>query len=291
MFIVFDFSITPPQPGTDILIACLSELAFAGFVETEKGLQAYIEESRLDRGRFQSLAPFRSAAFAISYTERKLPQQNWNARWERAYQPVCVAGQIYIHASFHPLCDTHPYSLHIEPKMSFGTGHHQTTCLMLDFLLHEPITGKRILDMGTGTGVLGIFALKRGARSVLGIDIDPWSRENAQENASRNGVVMELKTGDATLLDAAQKFDLILANIDRNTLLRDLRAYTRVINPGAKMVLSGFLQADSAGLTSRAAQLGLRCVGTEEQDDWARLIFQEISIFDAEAACYEFKVV
>ena len=218
-YIVFRFVINPVQPGTDIITALLGELPFESFVTTEKGLDAFIKEEDFTNDLLNDLPEL---DFTFSFTTEKIQQQNWNAQWESNFNPVLVEDKCIIRASFHEAPQSGIMDIIIDPKMSFGTGHHDTTWLMSRELFALDLKNKSVLDMGCGTGVLAIIAKKLGANSVSGIDIDEWSIENSRENAQVNHCPEILfEKGNASLL-TDKKYDIILANINRNVLLNDL---------------------------------------------------------------------
>ena len=277
MYCCVTLVLDPPQPASEIFIAALAELGFESFEETETGLRAYVREAKWDAEAFAALPYLESPTWQVSYTVEALETQNWNAVWEASYQPIRVGEQCVVRAPFHPEPDPPvPYDLVIAPKMSFGTGHHQTTWLMLGFLLDLNVEGLSVLDMGSGTGVLAILAARKGAGPVTAIDLDPWCYENCRENAERNGhpeiAVLE---GDASKIRGP--FDLILANINKNVLLADLPAYAAALNPGGTLLLSGFYRSDLEDLQAAARALGLQPAGEREKDRWmaARFLKRE----------------
>lgn len=258
----------PPQPAAEIFIAALAELGFDSFEETDTGLRAYVREADWDPEAFAALPYLDSPDWQVSHTVEAVETQNWNAVWEAAYQPIRVGEQCVVRAPFHPKPDPPvPYDLVIAPKMSFGTGHHQTTWLMLGFLLDLEVAGLSVLDMGSGTGVLAILAACKGAGPVTAIDIDPWCYENCRENAERNGhPEIEVLEGDASAIKGP--FDLILANINKNVLLADLPAYVQALNPGGTLLISGFYRSDLEDLKAAARAQGLQPAGEREKDQW-----------------------
>ncbi len=265
----------PPQPATEIFIAALAEIGFESFEETETGLRAYVRESEWNPEAFAALPYLDSPAWKVSHTLEAIETQNWNAVWEASYEPILVGDRCVVRAPFHPAPDPPvPYDLVIAPKMSFGTGHHQTTWLMLSFILDLELEGRAVLDMGSGTGVLAILAACRGAGPVLAIDIDPWSFENCRENAERNGhPEIEAVEGDATAIKG--RFDIILANINKNVLLADMPAYVSALNPGGQLLLSGFYRHDLNDLQQAAAKLGLAFVSDREREKWVAAHFRK----------------
>lgn len=263
----------PPQPATEIFIAALAEIGFESFEETETGVRAYVREAEWDPQAFEALPYLHSPAWEVSYTLEAIETQNWNAVWEASYQPIRVGDRCVVRAPFHG--EPEPpveYDLVIAPKMSFGTGHHQTTWLMLSYILDLELGGRAVLDMGSGTGVLALLAACRGAGPVLAIDIDAWSYENCRENAERNGhPEIEALQGDASAIKG--RFDVILANINKNVLLADMPAYAAALNPGGQLLLSGFYRHDLADLQQAAAELGFEFVSDREKEQWVAALF------------------
>ena len=265
----------PVNPASEIFVAALAELGFESFEDTDTGLRAYIPERDWDQAALESLPYWHSDQWKSAYSVTRIPRENWNARWEADYTPIVVDHRCVVRAPFHPEPDAGvTYDLVIEPKMSFGTGHHQTTWLMLRTMLDLDFQGLRVLDMGAGTGVLAILAARMGAASVDAVDIDPWAAENSRENAGRNGVGnLEATTGDASAI-TGREFDCILANINKNILLRDLPVYRRTLQSGGMLLLSGFYLTDLPDLRQAAEQLGLGYRGFREKEQWVSAVFQ-----------------
>ncbi len=274
MYICVTIDLNPPEPASEIFIAALAELGFESFEEKEEGLKAYIRKDQFDRESLDALWVWKSDSWEASMELEEIPLQNWNAVWEADYHPIRVGDQILVRAPFHPPAEPEvPYELVIEPKMSFGTGHHETTWLMLGLLLEEEVTGRSVLDMGCGTGVLAILAARKGADRVMAIDIDPWSVENSLDNARVNGHSdIEVREGDASLL-GGESFDLILANINKNILLRDIPDYIRVLKPGGTLILSGFYEADLPDLVRAVGTFGLELSKKRSKNRWVASSF------------------
>ena len=267
-YIVFHFSVEPHQPGTDVLIALLGELPFETFVLTEKGVDAFLREEDFSTNLLVDLPDL---DFNYSYTTEFIQQQNWNATWESNFNPVIVEDKCVIRASFHKATDVNKMDIIIDPKMSFGTGHHDTTWLMASELFDLDLKNKSVLDMGCGTGVLAIIAKKLGAKHVHGIDIDEWSIENSNENSKVNNchdIVFE--KGNSSLL-SEKKFDLILANINRNVLLHDLPVYYTCLNENGVILLSGFFENDQKELDQKATSLSFSFQKKETRNNWCLL--------------------
>jgi len=268
----------PIQPATEIFIATLAEMGFESFEETDTGVMAYIQETQWDEGAFTSLPLLESPEWEAAYTLEVIEPRNWNAEWERNYQPIAVRDQCMVRAPFHQEPgDKIPYDIVISPKMSFGTGHHQTTYLMLDCLLDLELKGKSVLDVGTGTGVLAILAGMKGAAPITAIDIDPWAFENSRENALRNAQEgIEVLEGEVTLL-IDRNYDIILANINKNVLLGDLKTYAGVLKENGILLLSGFYRKDLPDLQKNASDHGLHYQDCREREDWTAARFHKKS--------------
>ncbi len=260
----------------DLLVDTLgNEGPYESFVETKEGLKAYVPVDLFDetwlRQQMQELRdqfPIFNSQFSI----QEMPDKNWNEEWEKGHQAVLVeyeGGSVWVRAPFHPHREDVDYELIIEPKMSFGTAHHPTTYMMLSYVAELEMQGRRVLDMGCGTAVLGILAKMRGAEYVEGVDIDEWAFNNARENAASNGVEIVLKLGDASSLQG--HFDVVIANINRNILLNDMGRYAAVLNAGGTLLLSGFYEADEAALVARAGELGMTLEGRKSRDGWSAL--------------------
>ena len=260
----------------DLLVDTLgNEGPYESFVETKEGLKAYVPVDLFDetwlRQQMQELRdqfPIFNSQFSI----QEMPDKNWNEEWEKGHQAVLVeyeGGSVWVRAPFHPHREDVDYELIIEPKMSFGTAHHPTTYMMLSYVAELDMQGRRVLDMGCGTAVLGILAKMRGAEYVEGVDIDEWAFNNARENAASNGVEIVLKLGDASSLQG--HFDVVIANINRNILLNDMGRYAAVLNAGGTLLLSGFYEADEAALVARAGELGMTLEGKKNRDGWSAL--------------------
>jgi len=258
----------------EILYAKMAQIGFDGFMEGDDDILAYIEESDYNSDTLNLLIDELAAMnIKVQYRFHKMEDQNWNKEWEKKFDPVVIDERVLIRAPFHDSTHDLACTLIIEPKMSFGTGHHYTTKLMIREMGDHNFKGKRILDMGCGTGVLGIYACKLGAARVLGVDIDQWAYENALENIGRNKVkTMDVRLGDVGVLQK-EKFDIILANITRNTLVRDLHVYTEhLINKGL-MLLSGILAEDVQFVLNEAYRCGLNHLNTREASNWISLTF------------------
>ena len=266
IYIEVDFCVSPLDDGRDILLAVLSEQQFESFLETKTGLRAYIKQKYwglIDVQQALSLLP---SAFVVSHEINEIPIENWNSHWESSFQSIVVEDYT-VRAPFHPPKMT-DHELIIEPKMSFGTGHHQTTQLMMTHALKIDIAGKSVLDMGCGTGILGILAADLGAKSVLAVDIESWCVDNTIENAERNQCnnVVKAIRGDVDIV--SESYDLIFANINRNTLIRHIPYYAKRLQSQGVLLLSGFYQTDLLEITKVCKANGLIFHSNTKLDDW-----------------------
>ena len=286
-----EMTITPcSQDARDILSALSAEAGFETFEETPTGLLAYVQQSLFDREALDNaIADFPFEGTHIIYNVREAEDRDWNEQWEQeGFEPIEVKSQkedgrgIIIHDGRHLPSDlklqtSDIISIEIDAHLAFGTGTHETTRMICATLLNMDLKGKRILDCGCGTGILGICALKLGADSCVGYDIDEWSADNTRHNAVINHVDDHLTSlcGNASLLDTLDgKFDLVLANINRNILLQDMPRFVNMMSPGTTLILSGFYESDCLLLESKAQQLGLKLTDTKTDDDWACMVFQ-----------------
>jgi ribosomal protein L11 methyltransferase len=267
-YLAYHFKVKPRDPGTDILIAQLGEIGFESFVETEEGVTAYIQQEEFQEDRFGDVQIMASDLFTTEFTSEVIEQVNWNEEWERNFDPIEVADNCVVRAPFHEAFNV-TYEIIIEPKMSFGTGHHETTHMMLEFLLEANLQSKTVLDMGCGTAVLAILSEMRGATDIDAIDIDEWCVENSEENAQRNNCShIKVKLGDASLLTSERKYDLIIANINRNILLNDIPTYVSCLNEGGILLLSGFYSEDLKMISESCVKNDLQFVENKERNNW-----------------------
>jgi len=258
--------------GREILIAELAEIGFESFVDTEDGFEAYIQEANFDESNIEQISLLSNEEFEIEYTINKIAQQNWNEQWEKSFDPIFVDEKCMIRAPFHEKPTDNVIDIIIEPKMSFGTGHHETTHLIVSRLLNLDLTDKTVLDMGCGTGILAILAKKRNCGKVLAIDNDEWAYTNSVENCERNNVDIEVVLGDVNQIKS-NKFDVIIANINRNILLRDMHFYANALNINGLLLLSGFFSIDKEVLTEEANKLGLTLTFENTKNEWTMLEF------------------
>jgi ribosomal protein L11 methyltransferase len=272
-----EFQLEPVLPAREVLIAELAELGFESFVEMEEGLKAYIQEEDFQPAMLESLMASEIEDLQISHTTKLIQDENWNAEWEKNFEPINVEDKCMVRAPFHSLEGSFEYDLIIEPKMSFGTGHHDTTYQMIAELMALDVKNKTVLDMGCGTGVLAILAKKMGAQSVLGIDIDDWAYENSIENFERNKCTdITCLKGGAELL-AGHSFDIILANINRNILVRDIPLYAASLNGGGEILFSGFYTMDVPEIQKLADGLNWELVNRREKNEWCMLRYRSSS--------------
>ena len=269
------FIIDPLEPARDILIAELSLLPYDSFLETEEGLKAYIKEVDFKENALSKLNVLKSAETKIEFRTKLIPEENWNANWEAQFDPILVDDQCFVRAPFHIAKDV-AFDIEIMPKMSFGTGHHETTFLMIRQMLQFDFTGKKVLDMGCGTGVLAILACKMGADEVRAIDIDEWSFKNARENVERNTCShISVEQGDVGLLKGHDSYDIILANINRNVLIADIPVYASRLEKKGCLLLSGFYTEDLVTITSACEEAGMHMENFLEKHNWvsAKYVF------------------
>jgi ribosomal protein L11 methyltransferase len=236
-------------------------------------LLAYIPATHFSKDKLKNIQVLGdSKHFSITYSINEIPAQNWNAVWESNFEPIVIAGRCYVRAPFHPTKPDYEYELVIEPKMSFGTAHHETTSMMIQLMLELDLNGNSLLDMGCGTGILAIMAHKKGAGDIVAIDNDEWAFENTKENMVKNKTVIKAMLGDAKTI-AGMKFDVVLANINRNILLNDIPTYAKSINEKGQLLLSGFYENDLAAIRKKAEEYGLTYQKHLLNNDWVAVIF------------------
>jgi ribosomal protein L11 methyltransferase len=270
IYIGYHFSIEPKELGSEILIAELGEKPFESFIETETGFSAFIQKNLWTEDVLEGIYLLENPEFKISYTFEEIEQVNWNEEWEKNFEAIDVDGLCHVRAPFHPKTDA-KYDIVIEPKMSFGTGHHETTHMMIQHLLETDVTNMKTLDMGCGTAILAILAEMKGAKPIDAIDIDNWCYLNSIENAERNNCkYISVYEGDAALLKD-KKYDLIIANINRNILLNDMQAYVYSLNPKGMILFSGFYEEDIPYIDASCTEKGLKFVKKLERNNWVSL--------------------
>jgi ribosomal protein L11 methyltransferase len=275
IYIEYKFTVTPKEPATEILIAELGNVGFESFVENDKGLIAYIQKENWNEALLEGIFILNSDEFSIAYTQHEVAQTNWNAAWEENFEAIEVDNMVSIRAPFHENPNL-KYAIVIEPKMSFGTGHHETTHMMVQHLLQLELENKKVLDMGCGTGILAIFAEMRGAKPTDAIDIDNWCYLNSIENVARNNCEhISVFEGDSTLL-TDKKYDVIIANINRNILLMDMEIYTNCLNEKGVLLLSGFYKEDIPMIDAAVSKYQLKLETTLERNNWVALKYNKL---------------
>jgi ribosomal protein L11 methyltransferase len=252
----------------DIILARLSEEGFESFIEEQESLVAYIPAASFNKKKIELLL----SGYGVSWQYSVIPEMNWNEEWEKHYDPVLISDKCFIRAPFHPPLKGIQFDIIIEPKMSFGTAHHETTALMIKLMMESKFTGRKVLDMGCGTGVLAILAYKLGASDVVAADIDDWSYQNCLENIERNkaGNIRVVLGNVKTIKDKG--FDIILANINRNVLLGDMPDYSRLIS-GGELFLSGFYKEDIPVIIEKAEQTGFKFLTMMTKNNWVGMKF------------------
>lgn len=273
-YIEVSLNINPIDPFRDILTYTLGEEGpYDSFVDTKEGMKAYVPADQYDETFLKEVIA--DAGCDVQYEVNEMEDKNWNEEWEKNHKPVLVEDFCWVRAPFHPHREDVEFEIEIEPKMSFGTAHHATTYMMLTLLRDEHIEGKRVLDMGCGTAVLAILAAKKKAAYVEGIDVDEWAYRNAVENCQRNGVPeINCMLGDAeSLKNREDKFDLIIANINRNILLHDMPAYVDAMADNATILFSGFYETDIPAIREKAESLGLKFDRNILRDNWTAVRF------------------
>lgn len=272
IYLGYYFKVNPLQPGVEILIAELGYAGFESFVETDEGVTAFIQKEDWHENILDQIQILNSIEFEISFTFEEIEQTNWNEEWEKNFNPIVVDGVCVVRAPFHEKFDTE-YDIIIEPKMSFGTGHHETTHMMIQHILKNDFEGKSVLDMGCGTGVLAILAEMKGAQPIDAIDYDNWCYLNSLENVERNYCkYITVIEGDASIL-GKKKYDIIIANINRNILLQDMATYVSCLNKNGMLFLSGFYNEDIPLIQSECEKHLLKFEEKLERNKWVSLKF------------------
>ncbi len=274
IYIGYNFKISPLQPATEILIAELGYAGFESFVETSTGVSAYIQKDEWSKDILNDIYVLNSDEFEISFEFEEIEQVNWNKEWEKNFDPIVVDDKCCVRAPFHEKLDV-DYEIVIEPKMSFGTGHHETTHMMIQHLMQMNVKGKKTLDMGCGTGVLAILAEMRGAEPIDAIDIDNWCYLNTIENVERNNSQqITAFEGDASLL-IGKNYDLIIANINRNILINDMSKYANCLTNDGDLLLSGFYLEDLDLIKETCAKLDLVYQHNFLRNNWVAAHFKK----------------
>jgi ribosomal protein L11 methyltransferase len=270
-YIVVHFNFdNEPDYVSDLLAASLGEIGFESFTETEEGFDAYIPAKKMNKDEIAQAIESFPYARNIRFTDEKLEDKDWNEEWEKHFfEPIIIENECVIHSSFHKDVPKLKYDIIINPKMSFCSGHHETTGLMIAEILHQNLVDKTVLDMGCGTSVLAILASLKGAAAVTAIDIDDWCVENSKENIQLNNIKnIQVQLGDASLLKS-KHFDVILANINRNILLTDMHIYADCLPVGGILFMSGFYSEDVPLIQEQANQCGLEMNYSKQKNNWA----------------------
>src|SRR5699024_9067924 len=279
-YIEYSFKVAPLEPGVEILIAELSYLNFDSFADTEDGVMAYILKDNWQEDLLDNVRILQNPEFEITWEQKEFEQVNWNEEWEKNFNLILVDNTCYVRAPFHEKKDV-AYNIIIEPKMSFGTGHHETTYMMLEYILSADVEYKTILDMGCGTSVLAILASKRGAKEVDAVDFDNWCYENSLENVALNNCKnIQVHEGAVEVLETLSaednpKFDVIFANINRNVLLEDIPNYANHLKNDGELYVSGFYSEDLPLIKEKAASVNLDFVDNKERNNWIAARFKK----------------
>jgi len=271
-----EFKVSCKEEFIEILIAELAEVGFDSFLEKEDGLEAYIQEDQFDRNAFQEVMDKYTSMADITVEEGRMAKVNWNTEWEKNYDPIEVGEEVYVRASFHAPKEGVKHEIVINPKMSFGTGHHATTYLMLTHLLNLDHQGKRVIDIGAGTGILAIMSHKLGAAEVEAFDIDDWCVENGNENFDLNGMShVKMGLGTVREVNPQGQFDIVIANINKNVLLDEMEVYETLVKPGGYLLLSGFYDHDIPDIEDSAISFGLSKTDQKVKDKWSAVVFEK----------------
>tara|TARA_B100000683_G_scaffold243322_1_gene252670 strand:- start:14808 stop:15632 length:825 start_codon:yes stop_codon:yes gene_type:complete len=270
-YVELSFVLSEKDYLSDIVVAKLNEIEFESYIETEDGVNAYIQEKFYNKEKLNFVLSDLQKLFKFEYSVKDINQENWNSNWEENFEPVEINEQCVIRAHFHEKVDC-KFDIIITPKMSFGTGHHETTFLMMNEMFDMNFKGKLVLDMGCGTGVLAILSKMLGSKDTLGIDIDEWSYKNSKENAVLNNLnSIKFLLGDINSVKGS--FDIVLANINRNVILSDLDRYYQSMKENSEILLSGFLSDDVKLIREKAESLGLSLVSHKNKNKWNLLHF------------------
>jgi len=259
----------------DLLINALAEAGFDTFEETESGFNAYIRSDDFDEGTLKEIVDSFSAEISVSYLAKEIRQENWNQVWESNFSPIAIAGNCYVRATFHDPKPEYPYEIVIDPKMAFGTGHHQTTAAVMELMLSEDFEGKTVLDMGCGTGILAILANKLGASDIVAIDNDEVCYNSTIENSGLNNANAVKAVCGSEERIPEKEFDIILANINRNILLDQIQAYAGVLADTGTLIISGFFTEDLPLLSSEAEKYNLIFTESKIIDNWVAAKFEK----------------
>jgi ribosomal protein L11 methyltransferase len=268
-------SVTCDPLFSEILIAEISQAGFDSFLENENGFEAYAEVDRFDQSLVDEIKSKYEQVKPLSFSWDRIEKKNWNEEWEKSYEPIIVDDRCVIRAEFHQIEKEYPYTITITPKMSFGTGHHQTTYLMIKAQMDMDHKDKMVMDAGCGTAILSIMASMLGAKRVDAFDIDEWSVINGKENIEVNQCdTINIRQGMISELTFEDNYDIILANINKNILLQELPQYVSYLNPDGFVLLSGFYEKDIPDLMERAHQYQLKHISSNVRENWASLLLQ-----------------
>ena len=271
------FTVNPvSETANDIIAALAAELGFESFVESEQGTIGYVPINQYDEQALnEALADFPMPDTKVTFTTCEMEDKNWNEEWEKHFfEPIVVDSRCVIHSTFHKEYPKADFDIIINPQMAFGTGHHQTTRLIISYLLDIELNGKTVLDMGCGTSILAILASMRGAKALTAIDIDEWCVNNSIDNLALNNINnIKVFQGDASSLASEGPFDVIIANINRNILLADMQYYVARMNQGGEIYFSGFYESDLPMIQAEAERLGLRYISHRVEKDWTAAQF------------------
>jgi len=261
---------------SEILIAEFAEIGFESFVETDTGLVAFISEFEFQDDLFNEVIERYRQSTSIVYSKDVVERKNWNEEWEKQYDPIVVEDLCLIKAPFHQIDKKYPFEILIQPKMSFGTGHHDTTYLMIQALISQTLTEKNVLDIGCGTGILALLALKYGAASATALDLDPWSVENTSENAALNELDdVQIIEGTVQQVEKSQQFELIFANINRNVILDEINLYSSHLKEGGNVFCSGFYEKDAVAVEKAARNWQLEVIYRKVRNQWICIGFKK----------------
>ena len=267
-YIELDIKLDQIAPFSEIIIAKLDEINFETFQEYDRGVRCYIDSNKLDKKKTKLVLDEMSNKTKLAYSFNIMPQKNWNEEWEKNFQPIEINSKCLIRAEFHENYNRYEDEIIINPKMSFGTGHHATTFLMINEIYNLDLDDKVVLDMGSGTGILSILSSIHGAKKILAVDVDDWAFQNSIENSELNGVKnIEFLNGDIDSIEF-QSFDIILANINRNIILRDLSKYYEFLNKQGDLLISGFLESDIDLINQSALQNGFSLINKKNREKW-----------------------
>ena len=271
-YIELNCKISPKEIWNDVVTAVLADIGFESFVDTDDGLLAYIPFPLFNIENIQNIDILKNSELSFEYKINKIEDKNWNEEWERNYSPAIIANKCCVRAPFHLKDDSFEYDIIIEPKMSFGTAHHETTSLMIEQILYLKLDGKSVLDMGCGTAVLAILAAKKGASTLTAIDNDEWAYNNSIENVkNNNSSFIEVIMGDSKIIKG--EYDFIFANINRNVLLNDMPDYFTHLKKSGILLLSGFYDSDMPVIKNKAISLELKLLEYSMKNMWVAMKF------------------